>query len=1256
MSILINLISPLGLLIHLIIINISRSIDIQVPDLFVDDKIWAKSPLALTLDTSEHMIDLVIPTTSTTSAVATNIYNSVGIRLNSQPDIFTTFSTNNTQFTAMFNSVTNVIEVYEIRELIFNRRLRVKKLAVIPNTCRDMVHLEEDRILLICNQKTGSLDFFNFYFYRFMSDELATTTIQQNAAGSTINTQFTIQSYKTILAIPSSPVANVVMIWIRPILSVVTGSITVQNNNFLYIYDYQNRRLIHNAINGITNIRVITSISSRLLNLYVSAYREIIIGSNPTVVQTIYSCQINNDLSVASCTQRLQINAQTSGMIDLTKPANQTDNNMIMMNTIAKSTTENILQVVKLNLATGATSLIQVSRTIRLQSGTPSQIDCSVLQCTILYTQTTLPRIIGFDSFFFDNTPAKLNNIHPNENVFFGIRRKISATNLFNLADTFSYFAHEENVLRLITLDSQQDVQTNTTGQAVGTQSLGIRSDFYNSPVSSDPNSDPHNVILQIGSESGLQNPFFPNFDTTVYQTYNGEFTRVPINKSTMDGIDLSFMLTPPANVTHLLFSTNNITISNLAALSVDRLYLGSVISVGIALNENNISNMKVISCIFQRTQIVTATCQVRQTIKIKGIVESTTIHDQRIANGTLAPGTPVVVEEQVMHKYKDIGNYFFVILYERNAKTMTYYRINKVSFEMTSLSSNREIITDTVDLFNYKDEAYITAYEIQRKELSVLRLDFTSNTFSEVIIYSRREELDELEFGPIKMSIFDPYCPKIAYLDHKSNLSDNDKIQYVITSIFPTFEPNLRHSFVFKPNESPFINVSSSYDGISESCVAGEYLIFIEISNQRRLNAINIYNGDVLRINLPVLNVRAARVECYPLIDYAVVFGEQATLAAPSNGNYNTSISILRLSDLKKRGSRFEKTIKLQANLACSGSPNYQNIIFSCLNMTTGVSPTPEYFIHYLDKPRLLIRAVTDLVHRSQFRVSNQFQSQVLNINTQTTIFQNALNFESVSRAVIKVGTYLLEPTLFKLTGPVYDARLQKSDINSNSTRLIGRVSQAEMVTANKSSTSADIAMSFASKSYIGARYVRSDNTSWVEFYKDPQTFRSRTQINATCRTLDVAYFKEYNQTSNSSGQGIRKNGYSAVFCYYGFQKRVYIVHDSLSPSTNVINSGYYVTDRVATKITLEAVNLNQIAIIEYNSHEQTLVIRRVDIEPLIQNQSPNIMRGLTVQFIKEIKRGKFLLFLIYQCLPTPCSPTKIWCWCSTVWTNPPR
>lgn len=65
------------------------------------------------------------------------------------------------------------------------------------------------------------------------------------------------------------------------------------------------------------------------------------------------------------------------------------------------------------------------------------------------------------------------------------------------------------------------------------------------------------------------------------------------------------------------------------------------------------------------------------------------------------------------MHKYKDIGNYFFVILYERNAKTMTYYRINKVSFEMTSLSSNREIITDTVDLFNYKDEAYITAYEI---------------------------------------------------------------------------------------------------------------------------------------------------------------------------------------------------------------------------------------------------------------------------------------------------------------------------------------------------------------------------------------------------------------------------------------------------------------------------------------------------------------------------------------------------------------
>lgn len=66
-------------------------------------------------------------------------------------------------------------------------------------------------------------------------------------------------------------------------------------------------------------------------------------------------------------------------MIDLTKPANQTDNNMIMMNTIAKSTTENILQVVKLNLATGATSLIQVSRTIRLQSGTPSQIDCSVL-------------------------------------------------------------------------------------------------------------------------------------------------------------------------------------------------------------------------------------------------------------------------------------------------------------------------------------------------------------------------------------------------------------------------------------------------------------------------------------------------------------------------------------------------------------------------------------------------------------------------------------------------------------------------------------------------------------------------------------------------------------------------------------------------------------------------------------------------------------------------------------------------------------
>lgn len=87
-----------------------------------------------------------------------------------------------------------------------------------------------------------------------------------------------------------------------------------------------------------------------------------------------------------------------------------------------------------------------------------------------------------------------------------------------------------------------------------------------------------------------------------MYQTYNGEFTRVPINKSTMDGIDLSFMLTPPANVTHLLFSTNNITISNLAALSVDRLYLGSVISVGIALNENNISNMKVISCIFQRT------------------------------------------------------------------------------------------------------------------------------------------------------------------------------------------------------------------------------------------------------------------------------------------------------------------------------------------------------------------------------------------------------------------------------------------------------------------------------------------------------------------------------------------------------------------------------------------------------------------------------------------------------------------------------
>ena len=628
-----------------------------------------------------------------------------------------------------------------------------------------------------------------------------------------------------------------------------------------------------------------------------------------------------------------------------------------------------------------------------------------------------------------------------------------------------------------------------------------------------------------------------------------GYFLRLPVSQDSLKGnqLDVSAVTGLADTVT---LHINNLVYTLDATQSIDRAILVGDSLIGIQNNLTNKTLLKYFNCARSLNQIISYACEFFAETEINGVPRSQMIFDQGVANGSIDKNLPFVYVQDSIVKISNFKQKLFVVTKdnttEANLVLILFTKSSKSS--PTKFNFSKEV--KQIDLVSYRNDLYVSGVDKLEKQVQVWQItDFNLGNIKLLRTYSSILEPGDL---CVKSSgIYIKHTPRIRYI---SQCSIGSKEFFIEREILPAST---------KTVQSLYSNLAQFGPSISQEirgCLLGNYYVFWE-TNTPRIHGLAGYKPDTMRVDLTGYGfTQFSSFSCLSNSQYLVLTGE-------AGGDFH---------------------IFLIAAKPDRRNPIYLKVASPVTELIVSEGFTREIFVGFKNSSgyqNLRIDTSGPLVYVRSNTVSTSTRTSITAKNALSTTIADQLSAFSVVEHSTRVNALAKQSITNKefdleemhsITGPVFT--VTNTGFDSSKVQIYPRFYLNDTVQGGSAYSKYKI------KFQVGARLEYSTTSSSLLVYKDPQTLR--TKIN-----LDYFANDQLAITSDTTNSF----AYTVIEGYNTSNLYIFVHKTSLSPIVTTYAKGAIPVESESTSLTINQITstgiLDTFVVDRFNKNSKVLV-----------------------------------------------------------------
>lgn len=1124
------------------LIELTWQVDIDVSQITKNDEIWLRVPEKFSVNYDRSVKD--IEQTPPNLKAEIRKYSSTAIVENSCT-LSTSARISSDVFVALYCS--NSIIVYKYNQNQQRTLFKVKS-ATLQGACSNMIYYGRS-IVIPCRVTINGQEYLRCHLYNQDTDRLTNNQVLMNSL------DIVSRPYAKIGKFSSSAGNNkdYILIYDKPLNTQIgTSSFNFVNNRAMYLVDPVTLTSSNLLLRNQPNVDTLSGVAIKNNKIYVTGYRR----NDPVASRgKLFECDVTRTLVASSCRQK-QLGSQISqGYFEIGIDLLGTNDRIYFYNDVSG---KNVIGACEANVQ----SVSQIdSKCAYLTPITTTGVrayefnECRSDGCELVYEFQSTSKKAGIDYI-------KYNATSPGAGFF---RRRFEADTVTSVSavsgqEPWSFFARNRLVY-LIDQKSVIDLLLNTQQIALGGLEISFKTLTGNTNTSVT-----NRVIGEVIEAKKI-------VDVKVFdinpKTNQGFYYQLPYRKDWLLGNNNIYSV-EGTNQNSIVIYSNSLTPSlTNSGLKLDTMHPAGNSLVGITLNDLERTMLRIFSCEQEFLNQVNLSCMMTKEVPIKGRAPSIANYNTLVTQGKASPTSQPFIEEEFIYKVYNFELSLVVILKESVTNTLSLYSFDTTNWNMTFYNTTSEV--EQFDMIEHDGELIFAFASKNKNRIHIFKTDNQDlGTIKKLVDLNKM--LKDGDLCSSGFSLISGIKPKIRFLSQCAGQT----LPVLLAEADLAASSNIASTFSY--HEISRSSLSTLFSSQVTMCVSGGYSFFLNV-NTNVVYGYSIPDTGAYFIDLPAWGMtNLLSIDCN--LNSVTVTGLDAASLV--------TVATIMNKDLSNSNRRIHSVYKFPASTGYNiRATELGSSVFYTLNKTN----SPQIFHRVeVDGPLIFTKTSTNVASSNiNLKADNTFNSSVrsISISYVTPLLKTTVTKNTTTPLVAK--QYDLE-SLATISGPVYSSKFNLQQADLLNFELFSRASLTKNMTNLSAIHPGEAHLAFAIKGPIGGLITKYKAVYYLNFFKDPDTLRSRFNISNPCNLIDVESDSNLNYA------------YAALSCLSNGKNMIFFYKGTVSPEQVNNGFGFYETDsdKENKEIRLMRVDTKVFLVFEMKNEQNEIMVKVADLENL--------------------------------------------------------